>query len=292
MPTTLNSANTSSSSTSDCDVRERLLGRVGVVLGDELDLVLRAADVDAALLVVEVVEVRLLARRIVGERGVGTRLRQARAELDRVAGDLDRRRVGDAVRGVDLEAAATSPPSSPSAVSRVAAAVAAGAVVIVVAAVAAGGEHEREDGRRARAAGTASLVGVAWMVPFRQDASGVGGRLSSAGEPPHEPRRAPPTIPSGRTYIKMIRRDTEDRRREQLRAVRVGEEVAQRCPGSSIQSRKNTTMNAAEHRPEHRRRAADHDRDEELDRELERLDLAGVRGARRPAPRAMPAVPA
>ena len=58
-------------------------GLVAVVEGDELDL----AAVDAPELFVHVVEVRLIARGDLGEGRERPRLREARADLDRVVGD-------------------------------------------------------------------------------------------------------------------------------------------------------------------------------------------------------------
>ena len=88
VPTTLNSANTLSSLINDCTLVTVLAGVVRVVLGDQLDLVLLARDLDAPLRV-QVVEVRLLALQDRDERRIGTRLRQARADRDRVAGHAD-----------------------------------------------------------------------------------------------------------------------------------------------------------------------------------------------------------
>ena len=76
------------------DVRRRLGGVVRVVLAHELDLVLLARDRHAAQRV-DVREVRRLTLQDRVERGVRARQRQARPDLDRVAGDAlgQRRRI-------------------------------------------------------------------------------------------------------------------------------------------------------------------------------------------------------
>ena len=250
-------------------VDDRRLRVVGVVLGDQLDLVLLAGDLDAALLGVR--GSRSTPPRPSGSTtngGVRARLRQARPELDRVAGDRDAARVGE--RSSRCRSRTTRRcrlrPS-------VVAAAAPGVVVVIAPRSPQARQHERQrprasvDQLRTRVPSSESIM----MVPFVRTPAAWAVGVSSTGDGAGSQRRTPPTMPSGRTYIKHDQRDAEDRRREQLRAVR-SENRSLRLLLSIVPQEHDDEP--ADQRTDDGRGAADHDRDEELDRELERLDLA------------------
>ena len=249
------------------DVLDGALRLVGVVLGDELDLVLLARRPRRRPGRCSGSRSRPARPcRISGERGVEARLRQARAELDRVAVDAGRRPNPDSPTRRRSRPCARRRCRSSTSFSYVAAAAAA---------------RDRQRARRrprTRATRASGRRGDGRHGGSSHGSGPLGsvedgGRSRSGRRRRHGARsgaaqrgRTPPTMPSGSTNSSRI----------SVMPKIAGESSAWSGKASWASLSRKTNVHAPSTGPDDRGGAADDHGDEEVDRELERLDPPGV----------------